>query len=322
MASSSPTPTIQPAATTASSSSALTISPLVYIKLVFVALFWGGTFIAGRILAQAVPLLTAATGRFAVAVILLLLIAWRVEGGLPRLNRSQILTTAALGFSGIFLYNLCFFAALARMPAGRTALFVALNPIVTALASAVLFRERLGPVKWLGIGIAFVGAAVIITRGDPIGAWHDISQSIGMGEVLMFCAISSWAAYTIIGRSALKGLTPIAATTYAALWGLAFLASGAAFEFSSIDWSSFNWQVWASIFYLGVFGTVVGFIWYYEGVKAIGPSRTAVFNNLVPAFGIVLASMLLGESILVSMVVGGTLVIIGVTLTNRGASRR
>ena len=302
---------------TQTSSLPLGTSPMVYIKLVFVALFWGGTFIAGRILAQSVPLMTAAAGRFAVAVTLLLLLAWKVEGGLPRLNRSQVMATAALGLTGIFIYNLCFFAALSRMPAGRTALFVALNPIVTALASAVLFRERLGAIKWLGIAIAFSGAAVIITRGDLMGAVHDIRQSIGLGEVLMFCAISSWAAYTIIGRFALKGLTPIAATTYAALWGFAFLACGAAFEFSAIDWSKFTWQVWASIVYLGAFGTVIGFVWYYEGVKAIGPSRTAVFNNLVPVFGITLAAVLLSESILVSMIVGGVMAIAGVTLTNR-----
>lgn len=289
----------------------------IYIKLVFVALFWGGTFIAGRILAQAVPHMIAAAGRFAVACMLLLPLAYKLEGGLPKLNRSQLLATFALGATGIFLYNLCFFAALSRMPAGRTALFVALNPIVTALALAMLFGERIGTRKWIGIAIAFVGAAIIITRGDVMSALHDISQSVGAGELLMFCAISGWAAYTIIGRHALKGLSPIAATTYASLWGLLLLACGAAFQLPAFDSSQFTWEVIASIVYLGAFGTVIGFIWYYEGVKAIGPARTAVFNNLVPVFGITLGAVLLGESILISMVVGGALVIAGVTLTNR-----
>lgn len=311
------TPTASPPSQAAAASLVATASPLVYVKLVFVTLFWGGTFIAGRIAAQALPLMTAAAGRFAVAVVLLLLLAWKVEGGLPRLNRSQLLATAALGATGIFLYNLCFFAALALMPAGRTALFIALNPIVTALAAAVLFRERLGGIKWLGIGIALAGAAIIITRGDPLSVLHDISRSLGTGELLMFGAISSWAAYTLIGRTVLKGLSPIAATTYASLWGLLFLGIGASFEIGSVEWSALDWEVWASIAYLGAFGTVIGFVWYYEGVKAIGPSRTAVFNNLVPAFGIVLAALLLGEPILASMVVGGVLTIIGVTLTNR-----
>ena len=292
-------------------------SPLVYIKLMFVALFWGGTFIAGRVLAQQMPPMTAASGRFGVAVLLLVLLAWKFEGGLPRLDRKQLATTAALGLTGIFLYNLCFLAALSRMPAGRTALFVALNPIVTALASALLFRERLGAFKWLGIMLAFCGTAIVITRGDLAGLLHGNGGGIGAGEIFMFCGISSWAAYTLIGRVALKGLSPVAATTYAAMWGLAFLLVGAAFEFPSVPWRSYGWQVWAAIGYLGVFGTVIGFVWYYEGVKAIGPSRTAVFNNLVPVFGIVLAAGLLGEPVLASMLVGGVVTIAGVIMTNR-----
>lgn len=292
-------------------------SPLVYIKLVFVTLFWGGTFIAGRIVAHALPVMTAAALRFAVASALLLLVAWQREGGLPRLSRQQVLATAVLGLTGIFLYNLCFFGALGRMPAGRAALFIALNPIVTALAAALLLRERLTAIKWAGIALAFSGAAVVITRGDPVGALRDISQSIGLGELLMVCAISSWAAYTLVGRSALKGLSPIAATTYASLWGLLFLTIGAAGDFAAVDWAALGWQVWAGLGYLGAFGTVLGFVWYYEGVKAIGASRTAVFNNLVPVFGISLAALLLGEQVLGSMVAGGVLVAAGVTLTNR-----
>ncbi|WEF32028.1 DMT family transporter [Pseudoduganella chitinolytica] len=291
--------------------------PLVYVKLVFVTLFWGGTFIAGRIVAHALPVMTAAALRFAVACGLLLLVAWQREGGLPRLSRQQVLATAVLGLTGIFLYNLCFFGALGRMPAGRAALFIALNPIVTALAAALLLRERLTAVKWAGIALAFCGAAVVITRGDPVGALRDIGQSVGLGELLMVCAISSWAAYTLVGRSALKGMSPIAATTYASLWGLLFLAIGAARDIGTVDWPGIGWQVWAGLCYLGAFGTVLGFVWYYEGVKAIGASRTAVFNNLVPVFGIGLAALLLGEQVLASMVAGGVLVAAGVTLTNR-----
>jgi drug/metabolite transporter (DMT)-like permease len=290
---------------------------MVYAKLVMVMLLWGGTFIAGRIVAQSVPHMIAAAGRFAVACLLLVPLAYKVEGGLPRLTRRQAMATFALGATGIFLYNLCFFAALSRMPAGRSALFVALNPVVTALALALLFRERLGARKWAGIAVAFVGAAIIITRGDAMGALHDISQSLGAGELIMFGAVCAWAAYTIIGRHALKGLSPIAASTYASLWGLLLLGCGAAFELPMLDTARFTWEVIACVAYLGAFGTVIAFVWYYEGVKAIGPSRTAVFNNLVPVFGVTFSALLLHEPILASMVVGGALVIAGVSLTNR-----
>jgi drug/metabolite transporter (DMT)-like permease len=61
----------------------------------------------------------------------------------------------------------------------------------------------------------------------------------------------------------------------------------------------------------------VAFVWWYEGVKALGPARTAVFNNLVPVFGVSLAALMLGEQVMTSMVAGGLLVATGVTITNR-----
>jgi drug/metabolite transporter (DMT)-like permease len=289
----------------------------IYLKLACVALFWGGTFVAGRVVSQEIPHMIAAAGRFLVACALLLLVAWRVEGGLPKLSRQQLHATFGLGATGIFFYNLCFLAALERMPAGRSALFVSLSPIVTALSMAVLFQERLGAIKWLGIAVAFLGASVVITRGELFNMVQDISNSIGAGELFMLGAVGSWTAYTILGKHALKGLSPIAATTYASLWGLLLLMMGAITELPKLDPSHFTWQVVSAIVYLGVFGTVIGFVWYYEGVKAIGPARTAVFNNLVPVFGVSLSTWLLHEPILVSMVIGGVLVIAGVTLTNR-----
>ncbi|GAB3542238.1 DMT family transporter [Noviherbaspirillum agri] len=294
----------------------------VYVRLVLVALFWGGTFIAGRMIAGTMSGMLAATIRYAIAVPLLLLVAWRFEGGLPRLNLRQLLLTFGLGLTGIFLYNVCFFAALAQMPAGRTALFVAFNPIVTALLLSLLLRERVGPIKWLGIGMAFIGAAVIVTRGDIGGALRDISRSFGTGEGFMLLGVTGWAAYTLIGRTAMKSLSPIAATTYASLWGLVLLACGAWVEagttgWAETGWAAISWADLAALAYLGLFGTVISFVWYYQGVKAIGAAQTAVFNNLVPVFGILLAAVLLSEPILTSMIIGGVLVITGVTLTNR-----
>jgi len=290
---------------------------MIYLKLIACTLIWGGTFIAGHIVSNALPPLTAASIRFSIAAVLLLLLAWQREGGLPRLSAQQLGATAALGLTGIFLYNFCFFSALGQMEAGRSALFIAMNPIVTALAAAAIMRERLGWQKWAGIAIAFVGAAVVITRGEPLAAMRDIGQSIGAGEMMMLGAASCWAAYTLVGRSALKGLSPIAATTYASLWGLGFLLIAASGEFGAVAWGALGWEVWASVTYLGAFGTVVAFVWWYEGVKALGPGRTAVFNNLVPVFGVSLAALMLGEQVLASMIAGGLLVATGVTLTNR-----
>ncbi len=293
------------------------MTPLLVLKLTMVAVFWGGAFIAGRILAQSLPIMTAAFGRIFIASILLVIVVIKIEGSLPRLNRKQIFLTAILGFTGVFINNICFFGALARVPAGRTSLFVSLTPIVIAILAGFFFSERLGVRRWIGILVALLGAIVVITRGDLVSGITDISQSIGLGELMMIGAVFSWAAYTLISRKVIETLSPIVATTYSTLWGFFFLSIGALGEFKDIDWVLLDWRVWTSVFYLGAFGTVIAFIWFYEGIQAVGPSRTAIFSNLVPAFGVLFSVLLLGEPLLISMVVGGLITALGVSLVNR-----
>ena len=80
-----------------------------YLKLLAVAFFWGGTFVAGRFLAGAAHPVSAAFFRFAIASTCLLLAVWKIEGRLPKLDLRQALTVAALGLTGVFAYNLFFF---------------------------------------------------------------------------------------------------------------------------------------------------------------------------------------------------------------------
>jgi drug/metabolite transporter (DMT)-like permease len=293
------------------------MTPLLALKLVMVAALWGGTFIAGRILAQSLPFMAAAFARFFIASILLVVLTVKIEGKLPRLTHQQMWLTAALGFTGIFLYNICFFGALARVPAGRTSLFVSLTPIVTAILAALIFGERLKARRWLGIVVALLGAIIVITRGNLIAGIANISQSLGLGELMMLGAVFGWATYTIISRKVLEMLSPIVATTYGTLWGLLFLSIGAISQFKEINWALLDWRVWSSIFYLGAFGTVLAFVWYYHGIQKVGSSRTAIFTNLVPVFGVLFSAAFLGEPILISMVVGGLIAVIGVLLVNK-----
>lgn len=288
-----------------------------YIKLILCALFWGGTFIAGRMTAQSMPHMIIATGRFVVATLILLIVAYRVEGGLPKLTRNQFFSTLALGLTGISIYNIFFLAALERMPAGKTALLVAMSPILTGISVTIILKERLGWHRWGGLILAFIGVITIVTKGDVLHATQSIISAFGWGEFFMMTAIVSWVAYTLISRFTLKGLSPIAATTYATLFGTVFLLIGAIFEIPLLTSDMLTWKNAGAVFYLGSFGSALAFIWYSEGVKTIGPARTVAFTNLVPVFGVLLGYLILSEPILLSMVIGGGIVIAGVTLTNR-----
>ncbi|MFP5240626.1 MAG: DMT family transporter, partial [Acidobacteriota bacterium] len=74
---------------------------------------------------------------------------------------------------------------------------------------------------------------------------------------------------------------------------------------------------WAAVVYLGVLGTGLGFVWFYEGIQSIGASRAAVFINFVPVSAAALGAWMLGEPVDATLIMGGALVLGGVALTNR-----
>jgi len=285
-----------------------------YARLVAVPAIWGGTFIAGRTVALALPASVGSLLRYLIACVVLVIATTMIERGLPRLSRQQIIATLLLGATGIFAYNLFFLGALAHLPASRTSLIIALNPVVTIAASAVLLHERLGLRRWLGVVIALAGVWIVISRGEVAST---VSGAIGTGELLMFGGVCAWTAYTLIGRTVLEGLTPFAATTYAALWGTLMLALVSIPDFRGIGVQDFALPVILSLIYLGVLGTGVAFVWYYRAVQELGASRTVIFNNLVPVFGATFGVLLLGEPLLPSMLIGGTVAVTGVMMVSR-----
>ena len=284
-----------------------------YLKLYGVSFFWGGTFVAGRLLAADTHPVTSAFFRFAIASILLCLAVLHVEGRLPKLNMRQILAVAALGLTGIFAYNLFFFNGLAHIEASRAALIIALNPVAITLCSALIYREQLPLSRIFGIPLSVFGALVVISRGslDLLFA-----GGIGRGELLISGCVLSWTLYSVIGKTAMRGLSPLAAVCWSSLAGSLMLL-GPALCFGSFGEAlSLAGTSWLCIAYLGLFGTVIGFYWYFQGIQTIGPSRAAVFINFVPVNGVLLATFLLGEPLDLSLVTGGLLVIGGAYLAN------
>jgi drug/metabolite transporter (DMT)-like permease len=287
----------------------------VYGKLVLVAIIWGGTFVAGRIAAAEMPAPTAALWRYIVACVALVALSWRLEGGLPALSRQQWIGVTLLGATGVAAYNLFFMFGLERVPASRGSLIMALNPAGTALGAALFLRESLTRHRVMGILVALVGVSVVLGHGNPLTLF---AGGAGVGEAALFGCTVSWVTYTLLGKRILLGLSPLAATTYAALTGTTILV-GAAAVTGNLIVPAASPQGWLALGYLGVFGTAVAFVWFYEGVKAIGPARTAVFINLVPVAAVTLGVLVLGERLELSMLAGGVLVILGVYIINRQA---
>jgi drug/metabolite transporter (DMT)-like permease len=288
---------------------------LTYIKLILTAVFWGGTFIAGRVVAQDVLPFSASFLRFAIASVFLVLITCRVEGKLPRIEQSLILPIFLLGLTGVFAYNVFFFKGLQSIDAGRAALIIALNPVMISFFSSILFKEELTPIKIIGILLSVIGAMTVISRGNPL---HLFQGHLGWGEINIFGCVLSWVSFSLIGKTVLGKISPLVSICYSSLAGTAVLMIPALMEGLWSFLPAYSNTTWLGLFYLGFFGTVLGFVWYYEGIKKIGPTKAGLFINVVPLSAVVLAFFLLNEPLTLSLLIGAVLVSTGIYLTNTG----
>jgi len=292
-----------------------------YAKLVVTMFFWGGTFVAGKWAVGEAPPFFVAFLRFAIAsFVLWALVAWRQRGSADRFPMpggwAQWAGLFSLGLTGVFLYNFVFLTGLSWTSATNGSLIVAFNPLLTAVLSALWLKERIRSIQAGGLLLALFGVGVVITRGSSAVMR---SLSFNPGDLLMLGAPLAWALYTILGKKALARFPPLVATAYASLFGTLLLLPAAALEGSlSAGFQRLTVYGWMSVLQLALLGTVAGFVWWYEGVEALGASRAAVFVNLVPLFGVLLSALILSESLQVSQLAGGILIVLGVGIGTLG----
>jgi len=275
---------------------------------------WGGTWIAGRVVAQELtaPLAVPAF-RFLLAGLVLAGVALASEGRIPRPQTgSEWGIVTGLAVTGIFIYALCFFYGLKYITAGRGALVVALNPVLIALAAWFFGQERMTPRKLAGVVIAMTGCLTVVGNGDPLAL---LQGAVGTGEWLILGCALCWTAYTFIGRGATKTLSPLAATLWASLLGALLLGITALVQGGN-ELAEWSWRVWASVLFLAIGGTALAFTWFADGVKQLGAARASIFINLVPVFAVLQAAVLLNERLGLAVLTGGLLVIAGVWLTS------
>lgn len=298
----------------------------VYLTLAAVTMIWGGTFVAGRFLAGSLSPVFAASLRFLLASTALLGFLWLARIPLARPTPKQWLQLALLGFFGIFSYNLCFFYGLQYINASRASLIVALNPAVIGLASWWLFKERLGRAKTAGIATCIVGAALVIVSRNPqlLAATPDA----WIGDLLILGCVLSWGVYSLFSRELNQTLGPVQTVTFSILIGTVMLWILTAVR-GELSWQALNdlgLAQWLSLIYLGVLGSALAYIGYYDGIRKIGATRSGVFIALNPLTAVILGALLLGEQLMPAMYVGGGLILSGIYLCNKalapGAKKR
>lgn len=271
---------------------------------------WGGSFIASKIgLGDLYPV-ELATLRFAIAAPLLLLITLALEGRKAfRVARKDLPVLVVMALTGVTLQYIVQFFAMTYTTVTNTALLINMGTFFVIIPSALFLREKLSIDNFMGIAIAFLGAALVATRGNLVLA----PNLIGDGLVLL-CAVM-WAIYILVGNRLAGKYSVLVQLNYIFLIGfIALIPAYLATPRHALG--DLSMTTWYSLLYLSLVCSILAYFFFNDSIIRLGPSKTAIYQYLEPFFAIILAIVLLSEPLTILVAVGALFVIAGIAMAD------
>jgi drug/metabolite transporter (DMT)-like permease len=291
-------------------STRLPLDARAYATLLACTMLWGLQQVAIKLALPAAAPLTQAAIRSILAAVLLL--GWARLRGIRLFDRDGTLaagTAAGLLFGAEF----CFiYSGLAHTTASRMVVFIYLAPILTALGLTLFVPgERLAPVQWAGVLLAFAGLVAAFADGFAAPG-----RSTLLGDAFGVIAAALWAATTVLIRGSSLARVSAAKTLFYQLAVSALMLPLAALAIGEPGIVRLDALVVGSLLFQGVvvaFASYLAWFWlltrYYAG-------RLAVFSFLAPLFGVVFGVWLLGERLSPAFALAAVLVGAGIGLVN------
>src|SRR6266487_1505781 len=238
--------------------------------------------------------------RFAIATVAmnLIMVVSRIQ--YPR--GLILLELILLGAIAYVVESLAYFLALKLASAGLVALMLYIYPaLVTALA-AIFLKEHLTRVKIIALFLALSGTALTlrISSGGSM-----------LGILLGIAAAVDYAIYILLGSRIVRRSGPLSSTTVIITSTAGVYAGIVAFRGTTYPTTSTGW---IAIIAIALISTVLAFVTFFAGLKRIGPTSTSTLSTFEPIVAVVLAAIVLGETISPIQILGGILILAAVVL--------
>lgn len=279
-----------------------------YLVLALASLCWSGNHLLGRAIAGHVPPLTISTLRWLLAAVVLYPF---VRGHLKKdwpVIREKFGVLIYLSLIGGGVFGALQFVGLQLTTALNVSVMNSLGPVTIAIASAVMFRDRLTGGQFAGIVISLTGVMVIITKLDFSVLAH---LTFNAGDLIALFNMLLWGVYSASLRWRPKVHPASFMFMFSLISGVALLPALAWEHSTGFVLQPTLLTVYA-IAQAVLFSTIAAFMFWTRGVEMIGPNRAGVFLHLIPVYSALLTGMLLGEPLMGYHVIGFVLILAGV----------
>ncbi len=205
--------------------------------------------------------------------------------------------------------QLLFLIAMRYAPASHAALMYATTPAWVLLLTLALGIERLRVWKLTGIALAIAGVVIVL-----MGQGFDLGSEVLKGDVILLGAVATWSVYTAISKPLVERYGPLEATFLVmAFGGLLYLPIGIPAAILT-DYSTVTLADWGSLIYMGVFTSGMAyFVWFWL-VDLLRPTQVAIVTTALPPATILLAWLLIGESLTPNFILGGLITLVGIVV--------
>jgi drug/metabolite transporter (DMT)-like permease len=284
-----------------------------FIPAVLAMAFWATNFAFSPVVLDAVGAIQLTGSRWFIAIIVLIPLALLTE----KVTRAVIVgewkihvVQALLGYVG---YTLLLYYALGVTSPVTASVLVALNPATIAIAARFILHENMSVNTIVGIAISIVGALVVVFGGGIAGGF-----AFSYGDVLLLIATVLWTAYSMLAPRVKT--PPITATavqaTISAIIMVPFMALDIAW--GNTAWFTMDGFDWLGVLWIGLIPSAGAYFLWNISSDWIGPTRTGAFLNIIPVFT-ALFVVAFGGTVTTTQVLGGALVLLGVSYANRTA---
>lgn len=285
------------------------------LAMLLVVLIWGGNLPVIKAALSEIPTLGFAAIRFTIASLTFVLLLRAREGSvLPPAGTGWAMLW--LGLLGNTAYQLLFMTGLFHTSVANTALILASTPVLVVVLGAASGIEALTGAVTAGVALAVAGVALVLGQDGA-----RITSRTLAGDLPVLGAAACWAAYTVGVRRYAPAMSPLRLTTLTMLTGTPVLVLAGLPDIVRTDWAAVSPAAWGGVAYSAFLALLVAYTLWNTSVAEVGPSRTAVYNCLIPVVALTLGWLALGERPGMFQLAGAALILGGV-LVARNAPRR
>ena len=282
---------------------------------VFAALFFGMAFFGSgtptaKVVTAEFPLFLAPFLRLLAAAILTtpLLVAYRTE--LREISKESWLLIIGIGSIGLVAFSLFLLTGMKLVSGVVGAMVMSTSPAAVALGAAWFLGDHLGIRKIVAVALSVAGVVIINVSGEPIraqGGW-----TIVLGSLFVFGAVCSATAYSLFAKKVSSRVRPILLIPLAAWVATLLFAVPGLYQASSFDFSTPTLEHWIALLWWGVGPFGIGTMLWFVGLARVQASIASGFMGVMPASGLVVSYVWLGETFYWIHMAGFALVLGGI----------